>query len=1245
MRLHRIRVVNLASLYGEHVVDLDAVLGGAGIFLIHGPTGSGKSTLLDAVSLALFGCTPRLRAKKGKKYSDPREVMSRGTGHSLAEVEFSKLEAGRRVRYRARWTAHRAHKRPDGNLQPPKRSLERIGDDGMPEPIVSSSNAHVYKPKFTDVLEGMKVEDFWRSMLLAQGAFDAFLSAAPDDRAEILERLTDTSIYLELGRRAALEWQKHKDRVTALETSRSVKARVTPEQIERARAAVDRASKQLEAAERDYTDAHRRLEWYLEDVRLVRAVDRANEEVRKVTDALAAARASFDAVALHERYENAGLFDALDALDGANTALEELEKERDEVARAAEEARAATDHHAATERDCAARMRRAERDADRLREVVRRCTKARTEVAHRRKRATELRAHARQQDDVLFERRVERERTERQRAEAVAEVERARAALDEDPRAKDLARTWPKLRGEFETCFGLQEALATQRRAYEKKRAALETSASKLAAKRRALRDRIAPYLDEVGELAPSLSKVLDAFDTAPLDVARREADELHARAQRSIEVLKHAYEAVAELRDAERAFDHAKETFDAARRVASDAEAALERADAALATARRRAEDAREEVDRLQRTALVADLRADLEAGAPCPVCGATEHPAAHRPGRDDEVPEDGRIAAARDHLERALAEFEARRAERDDAHAVLAAKKANLERCEHDLEHAGRVVESRREAAGAALAEVEPCGDADPDAVSRALAAAEALSEAATLLREGLSALASEYGGLCAEQRSLEERREEVERQGRDLDTRTAALRQRMEELGFRDPDADLRSLYEAGESCVENYHERQRTLEEAQRKAEAAGYRLDAARERENDASCLLDGAASTAASAEQALARAEGELDLALKDLATMWTEVLAGDPERHATLPSAIDEVTAEREQSEWVEACRNAHDAARTKHEDALREADRLRGRLERIDDRIERLQAEQRDARRRLDDVVAKLDGIDVATVRTQRLSHEELSRLREERREFETRRAEAQARLEERKESLEHHRADRPSPWDHGTDEAALRRRVSEAAKRLEMARSAQEEATLQHRELTRAMQEYDELRRRIEEAEREAAVWKRLHHLIGVNNGAEFRRFAQSLGLVDLLARANAHLAHLHERYRLVQRHEGGRPTLDFDVRDDWQEGRIRPIATLSGGERFLVSLALALALSDYREVRMPVETLLLDEGFGTLDADTLDTAMAALQQLEARGRQVGLISHVEALREKIPAQIRIRPMGGGRSAVEV
>ncbi len=194
---------------------------------------------------------------------------------------------------------------------------------------------------------------------------------------------------------------------------------------------------------------------------------------------------------------------------------------------------------------------------------------------------------------------------------------------------------------------------------------------------------------------------------------------------------------------------------------------------------------------------------------------------------------------------------------------------------------------------------------------------------------------------------------------------------------------------------------------------------------------------------------------------------------------------------------------------------------------------------------------------------------------------------------------------------------------------------------------REQQKKQAEQVELARQVESAEQEHLLWARLHRLIGTDNGEAFKRYAQTLNLGELLGKANAHLKRLEPRYVLVpdRDKETGEPRLAFSVMDMYQAGEPRGLNTLSGGETFLVSLAMALALADYGSARMPVETLLLDEGFGTLDGETLQMAMNALRNLNARGTQVGIISHVEALKEVIPACVVVEKLGRGRSRVVV
>ncbi|AFJ47998.1 exonuclease subunit SbcC [Shimwellia blattae] len=160
-------------------------------------------------------------------------------------------------------------------------------------------------------------------------------------------------------------------------------------------------------------------------------------------------------------------------------------------------------------------------------------------------------------------------------------------------------------------------------------------------------------------------------------------------------------------------------------------------------------------------------------------------------------------------------------------------------------------------------------------------------------------------------------------------------------------------------------------------------------------------------------------------------------------------------------------------------------------------------------------------------------------------------------------------------------------------------------------------------------------QAEDWGCLNELIGSKEGDKFRRFAQGLTLDNLVWLANQQLLRLHGRY-FLQRKES--EALELEVVDTWQADAVRDTRTLSGGESFLVSLALALALSDLVSHKTRIDSLFLDEGFGTLDAQTLDTALDALDTLNASGKHIGVISHVEAMKERIPVQIKVRKVNG-------
>lgn len=185
---------------------------------------------------------------------------------------------------------------------------------------------------------------------------------------------------------------------------------------------------------------------------------------------------------------------------------------------------------------------------------------------------------------------------------------------------------------------------------------------------------------------------------------------------------------------------------------------------------------------------------------------------------------------------------------------------------------------------------------------------------------------------------------------------------------------------------------------------------------------------------------------------------------------------------------------------------------------------------------------------------------------------------------------------------------------------------------------------MQKHEDKIKELEKKKEAFKVWIKLNEMIGSASGDKFAKFAQGITLDQLIYLANKHLQILSPRYEL-QRSSDSNKLLEIEIIDSFQGDVVRPVSTLSGGESFIVSLSLALGLSALASQKISIDSLFLDEGFGTLDSDSLELALNALNQLQSSGKMVGVISHVEALKERIPLQIRVMPKGDGTSLLSL
>ncbi len=197
----------------------------------------------------------------------------------------------------------------------------------------------------------------------------------------------------------------------------------------------------------------------------------------------------------------------------------------------------------------------------------------------------------------------------------------------------------------------------------------------------------------------------------------------------------------------------------------------------------------------------------------------------------------------------------------------------------------------------------------------------------------------------------------------------------------------------------------------------------------------------------------------------------------------------------------------------------------------------------------------------------------------------------------------------------------------------------------------ELRRSLNNDQDRRQRLEQigsqiAEKEKHIkrWRLLNELIGDATGKKFNDFAQDLSLTQLLYLANIRLGDLSDRYQIDKPSSGEDDSLV--AIDEHMGGQRRSVRTLSGGETFILSLSMALALSDLASKNVEINSLFIDEGFGTLDPETLDQTLDTLEKLQAESsKTIGIISHVDSLKERIATQVKLTRNGQGYSSLEI
>lgn len=1228
MKILSIRGRNLASLAGDWEVRFDTgPLAKAGTFAITGPTGAGKSTIFDALCLALFARTPRYQGgqsyavgsgeqdeKDKLKAGDPRSILRRGTAEGFAEAEFADKDG---AHFRAKWTIKRANGSPNGRMQQAVHSLLNLAS-GHAEQGRDAVDKQVEK------LLGFTQEQFVRAVLLPQGEFAAFLKAKAEHRANVLEALTDSAIFGQIGAKS-FEMAATARSVWEIEQS---KQQAIPVLLPEERAATlshRQTLAELAKDEKARTDAARKaLQWFAHQTALATAVSIAQVQLAAPVAANEAAKSRRE---------------LLQAIDDAAPFRECVG-----TAKTTENAAQAAETYAASEKsslDAAIAALKIQTPAAGA------ATKLATAAKNAREEIEPTLREARRRDEQVVELgktlTTQKETAERLAAAFTAaniRAQQAQVSLDAARLLSTNANNWLVDNVHLTVLVADWTLYETRLDTFAKAQAAAKNETAELPKLGELLKERadksdqaLALEADCRHKLATAkyarenADSIAKAFDEADLQARRKSLSDAQVQLARLAELVTQSAFLGAEIE---------RTKSDAATATAAEAEfhTAAENAANTAAADEIRLQEAREAYDRAKQTADLADHRRELKPGEPCALCGATEHPYAETDPLAERLlgVQITRIGELEGLLRRsstaAIAGGEKARA----AGGVATRAHAESQRFSGEL----GISIKKWEAAGfagdpnsAALAPRQAAWTAEQSALqateTNALQARKSLEQATEAERTAQSAAEQATASRTKAETALElcrtRLRDAEQSLQRQTDLRTEAERELAPAFsGWPMWEARLQADprgFSGG--CADNVAEFRRqsqiaaqlALKITKEEAELQGL-VELAAAAENQVSTALADAARTAAG----LAEAQAERAKLLGNEAASIVEKRLADAV--TTSQAALDLANSELRRLETDVATRTGQSAAA----DATARKSREQA-AERLAERDAALLA----AGRSLSEIEALL-AHDPAGVDSERRSLSALNAAMKT----------AQQSLAAREGDLAEHEA---TPGPEGT--------AADAATALESAESTAVSTTRELGALDAKLKADDDahLRRGALDAElaaleRTKLRWETLCNVIGDKHGKRFRLFAQSITLDLLVARANRHLSQLAPRYRLqrVPNAELELQVIDRDNADD-----IRSLASLSGGETFLASLALALGLSSIASKNLRIGSLFIDEGFGTLDSATLLVAVDALNGLHASGRQVGIISHVDGLADQLGGWISVRKVTSTRSEIKV
>ncbi|WP_448565423.1 SbcC/MukB-like Walker B domain-containing protein [Thalassotalea ganghwensis] len=1230
MKILSLRFENINALKGHWKIDFQqAPFDNNGIFAITGPTGAGKTSILDAICLALYHQTPRLKLAT-------EEIMTRNTASCLAEVEFE--VKGRQ--YRAFWSQRRAKNQPDGNLQKPVAELAKI--DGE---IIASKVSEVRQT--IAQLTGLDFGRFTKSMMLSQGEFAAFLNAQAKDRAELLEELTGSEIY---GAISQYVFEQHKQEKLALtrmlDQAEGIVLLGDEElaEIKQQQSLLLDQEQHLEQ-ERDvvqkilhWIDKSEQLEHQLKNHQQQRnALKIERENSTADLNLLANAKPAQQLAPSYHQYSevNAQYHELLaEQQDVGN----KIAQEQVRLVESEQQITAVEQQYAAQQKDIDdfEKLNR-----EKLQPLEKKLSVERTNVKNIEQQIQEL-THKNTQ---LIEQKQQHQQTQK---EAEQRKQTLSTSLKELEKYKKITEQVPLWQNQYQTLSTNKEKITQQQTLAQNvsqtgeqlkaqiaqdnlivKQSQLEfDSISDDIVKKQQTKQAILQTLhcsdeqslkQQLAKLQQQMPTLVSSLDKSKSfnDVAEKHRNNLNlqeqlkqrvANHQLQIEQLRHEYKSMMQQRD-----------------------------------------DLSKIVEQHRLIISLESLRGQLALEQPCPLCGSKEHPLINEYQQQSEL-------GSSEEQQRLLAIESALKACEQQGKDL----KEQLSGLEAELKYVTQTLEEQQ----SMLMQLQ-----DEWVTIKAQGELDTNIEEYLLLEKLVNERQQQYRHFIAQQEKISDTEQKIVElkqvqtdKEKQLLTQSHQIEQAEKEhqrllLQHQEINAQIKQLVEEQEILTQQ-------LAAALIDAEQDNCQLFEQEQLVIDIDRFNNWRKGVSQKLEQLLLseKSLAEVEEQMRSCAQQIALIDAKHRDIEEDIQQYIVKLSENKIVLERLEVERVTlfayHDIEQYRHQlkQAFEQISKQREQLiqtkqvhlsqlkeyQGLIQRIEKqLDSTQQQLERKKQDWFAQLNEsqfVDEQAFKKALLSEEELNRLQAlaERMDQEQQKLDTiEEQLKDQKNVLLTMQDDLKGQGIDDFSRAQVEPHLLTIQQQLKQCQLKQGELTQQISHHQQSLQKHNQLMEKIEQFRLNVDDLSYLSSLIGSADGAKFRKFAQGLTLAHLVYLANQHLSKLHGRYLLQNQQDD---LLGLAIIDTWQADAVRDVKTLSGGESFLVSLSLALALSDLVSVRTSIDSLFLDEGFGTLDNDTLEIALDALDNLNASGKMIGVISHINTLKERIDTQIKVKKKSG-------